>query len=64
MELRNIAAVNVWGDGVHVTGKSFDKGGTAPTGIVVRDAYVSNSGRQGIAVAGVDGCWSNAPSYA
>lgn len=56
VELRHVVARNIWGDGVYVTGKTFANNiDEAPTGIVVRDSYIDNSGRQGIAVAGVDG---------
>lgn len=54
VELRNVTASNVWGDGVYVTAKSFDKADVPATGIVVSDSYFSNTGRQGIAVSGVD----------
>lgn len=54
IELRNVYARGVWGDGVYITAKSFD-GGDVPTGnIVIRDSYFDNTGRQGIAVSGVD----------
>jgi hypothetical protein len=56
VELRRVTARNVWGDGVYVTSKTFaDQVEKAPTQIAVRDSYIDNSGRQGIAVAGVDG---------
>ena len=56
VELRNVIARNVWGDGVYVTAKTFAEGvEKRPVGITVRDAYIENSGRQGIAVAGVEG---------
>lgn len=56
VELRNVVARNVWGDGVYVTAKTFTGGvDKAPVDITVKDAYIENSGRQGIAVAGVDG---------
>ncbi|MGH9022870.1 MAG: hypothetical protein ACRDV9_07205 [Acidimicrobiia bacterium] len=56
VELRRVVARNIWGDGVYVTAKTFaDNLEKSPSGIVVRDSYIDNSGRQGIAVAGVDG---------
>ena len=56
VELRNVVARNIWGDGVYVTAKTFSGGiDKAPVDIRVKDAYIENSGRQGIAVAGVEG---------
>ncbi|MGQ0743940.1 MAG: hypothetical protein ACT4OS_06320 [Acidimicrobiales bacterium] len=56
VELRRVQAVNVWGDGVYVTAKTFEGGiDRAPTDIRVVDSWIDNTGRQGIAVAGVVG---------
>lgn len=56
VELRRVHAVNVWGDGVYVTAKTFEAQVTqTPTEIRVVDSYIENTGRQGIAVAGVAG---------
>ena len=56
VELRKVVARDVWGDGVYVTAKTFggDEPERTPVGITVKDSYIENSGRQGIAVAGVD----------
>ncbi len=56
IELRRIHAVNVWGDGIYVTAKTFEnQTDRTPTEISVVDSYIENTGRQGIAVAGVAG---------
>ena len=57
VELRNVFVRNVWGDGVYVTSKTFEGGGAekTPADIAVRDSYIENSGRQGVAVSGVQG---------
>ena len=55
VELRDVVVRNVWGDGVYVTAKTFEgkEQQKTPVGITVKDSYIENSGRQGIAVAGV-----------
>ena len=56
VELRRVTATDVWGDGVYVTAKTFR--GTPermPRDVVVRDSYIQNTGRQGIAASAVDG---------
>ncbi len=56
VELVRITAINVWGDGIYVTAKTFEnQTDSTPREIRVTEAYLENTGRQGIAVAGVDG---------
>ena len=57
VELRRVRVLDVWGDAVYVTAKTFSAGGAdrTPHQIAVRDSYVDNTGRQGVSASGVDG---------
>jgi hypothetical protein len=52
MTIRGVTITNVWGDFVYMTAKGE---GPQPKDVVIRDNFFKNSGRQGIAAAGVVG---------